>query len=101
LNDSANSLHLSAAVGWEIATKHRIGKLPEAAGLLQRLSTILAQTVIQPLPISLEHAVIAGSFGADHRDPFDRMIAAQADVERMTVVTNDRAFQRFSVATVW
>lgn len=101
LHDPENTLHLSAAVGWEIATKHRIGKLPEGADILRRLNGGSILLAIEPLPISMEHAVSAGLFIAAHRDPFDRVIAAQGRIEGMSVVTNDPAFQEFSVQTVW
>ena len=101
LDDPANRLYVSAVVGWEIATKHRIGKLPEGARVLGRLKELMPRLAIDPLPITLEHGVTAGSFQSTHRDPFDRMIAAQAQIENMAIVTGDRAFREFPVETLW
>ena len=90
LADPANELLVSAASGLEIATKVRIGKLdaPDlAATLAGRLDGIGAAT----LPISLGHALLAGSLSWAHRDPFDRLLVAQATIENATLVTVDTA----------
>jgi len=101
IQDPENLVHLSAAAVWEVATKHRIGKLPQAAGIVGRLTAVLAEARIEPLPISLWHAAVAGAYPMSHRDPFDRIIAAQAEAEGMIIVTNDRAFRDFPVQTLW
>ena len=92
---------LSAVTAWEIAGKVRTGKWPEAEILSERFFDAIAQSQLRPLPISLEHAHLAGSLPSIHRDPFDRMLAAQAIVEDMPLVTADPAFRNFEVQVVW
>ena len=101
VSDPANRVFLSAAAAWEFATKHRLGKLPEAVNVLPRFRISLAEVRIDSLPISLDHALAAGAYTIPHRDPFDRLIAAQGEIEGMAIVTNDRAFRQFPVETIW
>lgn len=84
---------VSSATAWEIATKYRIGKLPEAEQLVAEYSQILHQAKFTKLAITTAHALRAGSLPIDHRDPFDRMILAQAELENLPVITEDKAFQ--------
>jgi PIN domain nuclease of toxin-antitoxin system len=96
-----NEVLVSAASAWEIATKHRIGKLPGAAAIVADLDgTVLAQGFGR-LPISLRHGQIAGSLPGPHRDPFDRMLMAQAMAEMLVLVSNEAAFTVYGVATLW
>lgn len=101
VKDPDNRIFLSAAAAWEIVTKHRLGKLPEAASVIPEFAASLADAGIDPLPVALGHAILAGSYETRHRDPFDRIIAAQAQIEGMTIVTSDSAFRAFPVRTVW
>lgn len=94
-------IYVSAASAWEIATKVRLGKLPGAAAVLSDLEGELIRQKFQPLSISFEHAVLAGSFGFSHRDPFDRMIAAQALKERLPVLSGDEALDQFGIERRW
>jgi PIN domain nuclease of toxin-antitoxin system len=91
---------VSAVTPWEIA-KVRIGKWPEAANVVERFFEMLTQYAFEPVPISLEHARLAGLLPGPHRDPFDRMLAAQAQIEEIPLVTADRVFQAFGVRTLW
>lgn len=84
---------VSSATAWEIATKYRIGKLPEAEQLVTEYSQILHQAKFIELAITTAHALRAGSLPIEHRDPFDRMILAQAELENLPVITYDKAFQ--------
>ncbi|MBW4593267.1 MAG: type II toxin-antitoxin system VapC family toxin [Brasilonema angustatum HA4187-MV1] len=84
---------VSSASAWEIATKYRIGKLPEAKQLVEQYSQILHQAKFIELAITSAHALRAGSLPIAHRDPFDRMIMAQAELESLPVITYDAAFQ--------
>ncbi len=84
---------VSSVSAWEIATKYRIGKLPEAKHIVEEYSQILRQSKFIELPISAAHALRAGSLPIAHRDPFDRMIMAQAELENLPVITYDEAFQ--------
>jgi PIN domain nuclease of toxin-antitoxin system len=101
VSNAQSAVFLSAASAWEIATKVRIGKLPEGKDLLSDLPLWLAEGRIQELPISLAHAQKAGLWLQPHRDPFDRMLAAQAQMEEMTLVTNDEAIEAFGISTLW
>lgn len=84
---------LFSVSAWEIATKYRIGKLPEAKQLVEQYSQILHQAKFIELAITSAHALRAGSLPIAHRDPFDRMIMAQAEIEGLPVITYDKAFQ--------
>jgi PIN domain nuclease of toxin-antitoxin system len=96
-----HALYVSAATGWELATKVRIGKLEEARPLLQDLCARLAREYIDVLPIDMSAALLAGSMVHAHRDPFDRMIAAQATTEKMAVVSSDEIFDALVGRRIW
>ena len=97
----ANSVLVSAASAWEIATKVRIGKLPSATDLASDFAAHLDQEGFEVLPISLEHAVRAGLLPGPHRDPFDRMLIAQAQSENIPLVSNDAVFDNYKVRRIW
>ena len=90
LADRANALLVSAASALEIGTKIRLGKL-DADDLTATLGRRLQDIGAEVLPITLEHALLAGSMSWAHRDPFDRLLVAQATVEDATFVTVDAA----------
>jgi len=92
---------ISAVVVWEIASKVNRGKWPEAAGIAATLNESLAEHAYIPLPITLRHAHVAGFLQSRHRDPFDRMLAAQAQVEGIPLATADPAFRDLGVSIVW
>jgi PIN domain nuclease of toxin-antitoxin system len=96
-----NQIHVSAATAWEIATKVRLGKLTIATALLRNYSSELEIEGFVPLPISDEHALLAGSLENKHGDPFDRMIAAQARIENLTVVSRDQALAELGCDLLW
>ena len=83
---------VSSASAWEIATKYRIGKLPEAKPLVDNYHDILAREKFIELTITAAHAFRAGSLPISHRDPFDRMLMAQAELENLPILTYDSAF---------
>lgn len=93
--------YVSAATAWELATRVRFGKWPEAADIAENLEPIAVQERILLLPVTVQHGRVAGFLSGAHRDPFDRMLAAQAQIEGMTLVTADPAFQEFSVDVLW
>jgi PIN domain nuclease of toxin-antitoxin system len=101
IQDPENEVLLSAASAWELATKHRLGKLPLGAAVVARYTRTAAELRLVELPIRAEHALLAGTFESIHRDPFDRMLAAQAVIEGATLVTLDPAFGHFPVDTLW
>lgn len=97
----ANVLCVSAASAWEIATKHRLGRLPEASVLVQDMPGWFARAGLTELPISVAHAQRAGALSAPHRDPVDRMIAAQSLLEDVPVVGREQALLDFGVRLIW
>ena len=99
--DEANEILVSAASAWEIATKYRLGKLQQASQAVSRFNELVAADGFTHLPITHVHALRAGSFDVDHRDPFDRMLAAQSDLEAATLITRDTAFEAFRSRTIW
>ena len=92
---------VSAASAWEIATKVRLGRWPEAAALAAGLRRALAENDFAVLDVTLEHGLRAGAFPGAHGDPFDRMLAAQAQIENLPLITADPAFRAFGIRTVW
>ncbi|MHB8255256.1 MAG: type II toxin-antitoxin system VapC family toxin [Acidiferrobacter sp.] len=101
LENPQNNLLVSTASAWEISTKFRIGKLPHARVLIQRYGQTLARLGAQSLPITDAHALKAGSWPMAHRDPFDRMLAAQAHLEDILLVSADTALDLFGVNRQW
>ena len=92
---------VSAASAWEICTKVRIGKLPTAYTLCEDFHEVLARNGFESLAISVEHGRMAGRLPGSHKDPFDRMLAAQALIEDVPIVTSDSAFAGFGVKVFW
>ena len=101
LSDPANRPLVSSASAWEIATKHRLGKLPSAGVLVRDIAGWVARAGFGELPVTIAHAQRAGAAPQSHRDPFDRMLAAQSAIEGFPLVSNDRAFKAFGVSLVW
>ena len=101
LDDPANTILVSAASAWEICTKVRNGKLPTAQALCEDFSGYLLRYHFEPLAITVEHGRLAGRMPGTHKDPFDRMLAAQALIEDVPLVTNDKAFTAFGVQMIW
>lgn len=99
--DPDNLVHVSAASGWEIATKVRLGKLPAASELLNDLPQLLAAQGFELLPISLVHGLHAGGYPMAHRDPFDRLLPAQAKLAGLTLVSLDPALKAFPCCLLW
>jgi PIN domain nuclease of toxin-antitoxin system len=91
ISDGSNDLVFSPVTPWELAMKQRIG-LPEAATLVATFAESVAKLGMVELPISGRHGLLAGRLEWEHRDPFDRMLAAQSLVEGTRLVTADRAF---------
>ena len=101
LGDSEEDVFVSAASAWEIATKARLGKLRPPDALLQNFLQAIADLGFHGLPVSLRHGYDAGMLPGAHRDPFDRMLAAQARAEDLVLATADPAFRTLGVSTVW
>jgi PIN domain nuclease of toxin-antitoxin system len=100
-DDENNDVFLSAASAWEVATKFRIGKLPDAAVVANDIAGAVSAEGFGELAITVRHAQRAGDLGGRHRDPFDRMLIAQALVENLTIVSNERAFDAYNVKRLW
>ena len=96
-----NELYLSAASVWEVAIKSALGRLQIAVPLNDFLAAYMAQYELKDLPILLRHASAVSNLPLHHRDPFDRMLIAQAQVENMVLLTADRAFMAYDVARLW
>jgi PIN domain nuclease of toxin-antitoxin system len=92
---------VSAASAWEIATKFRLGKLNFARELVENFIPEVTRAGYQLLPISTEHALRAGHLPGGHKDPFDRMLAAQAIHEDLPLLSNDSQLDVFGVRREW
>jgi PIN domain nuclease of toxin-antitoxin system len=101
IGDETNDIFVSAASAWEIATKHRLGKLEGLPQAAARFAELVAADGFQHLAVDYLHALRAGAYDVAHRDPFDRMLAAQSEIESLPLVTRDPAFAAFSIATLW
>jgi PIN domain nuclease of toxin-antitoxin system len=96
-----NDILVSAATVWEITTKARIGRLPGALAVAADVPACIADQGFVRLSITVEHAQIAGNLPGPHRDPFDRMLIAQAQAERIPIVSIDAAFDSYGVTRIW
>ena len=101
IGDPNNEVLISAASAWEIATKHRIGKLAEAGPLASDFSESIAAEGFVGLPIGIRDGEAAGRLPGPHRDPFDRMLIAQALGGSLTLVSNEQLFDRYGVSRLW
>lgn len=101
LRDPGNECLVSAASGWEIATKHRIGKFPQGARIIEQWEERIAEDRFLELPVTARHALKAGALPGEHRDPFDRMLAAQGLLESVPVVSADRALADLGAERLW
>jgi PIN domain nuclease of toxin-antitoxin system len=97
----SNAILVSAASAWEITTKARLGKLPGAVEVASDVAACVAGQGFLPLDITLLHAQRAGNLPGTHRDPFDRMLVAQSQIEDVALVTDDEAFDAFDVRRFW
>lgn len=101
ITDETNEIFVSAASAWEIATKQRLGKLDDVPKAASDFAEIVAADGFLHLPITHVHSLRAGGYDVDHRDPFDRMLAAQGELEGLVLITRDPAFAMFGNETVW
>lgn len=98
--DDRTDVYVSAASAWEIATKVRIGKLvwPATAG---SVADYVVGQAFRPLPISVQHAERAGLLRIEHRDPFDRMLVAQALTDDLVLLSHEAVFDAAGVRRYW
>ena len=101
IEEPANEVFVSAASAWEVATKHRIGKLPEAESLAADFEQSVRREGFTPLSITLTHAERAGRLPGPHKDPFDRMLIAQSITDDLTLISNETAFDQYGVVRLW
>jgi PIN domain nuclease of toxin-antitoxin system len=97
LTSSSSELYFSAAGSWEIAIKFALGSLPLPKAPSEYIPYALRVWAVRGLDITHEHALRAGELPVHHRDPFDRLLVAQAMTEQMTLLTADRALQKYRV----
>lgn len=101
ISEDTSVVLVSAASAWEIATKFRLGKLPGAAAVAAELAVhIQAQGFVQ-LDITVAHGQRAGLLGGPHKDPFDRMLIAQAQAEDLAIVSNETLFDNYGTRRIW
>ncbi len=101
ITETDNRLFLSAASGWEIAIKAKLGKLHIDGDVTTFIIEQMRLNSIEQLPVMISHALHVSTLGALHRDPFDRLLVAQAQLERMPILTADRHITAYPVETVW
>ena len=99
--DEGNEILVSAASAWEISTKVRLGKLLVAIDLVRDFSDYLSRDGFFALPITAEHGLRAGLLPGPHKDPFDRMLVAQSQMEAIPIVSNEKAFDSYGVRRIW
>ncbi len=98
---SDSSVFVSAVSAWEISTKFRRGRLSSASELVQDFGGYLDQENFLSLPVSYDHGIRAGMLPGSHQDPFDRMLIAQAEIEKLFIVSNEKIFDHYGIRRVW
>jgi PIN domain nuclease of toxin-antitoxin system len=101
ISTTAAEVFVSAASAWEIATKFHSGRLPGADDVARDVRRAIDEEGFLELAITVPHAQRAGNLPHVHRDPFDRMLIAQAHTEELALVSNERVFDRYGVSRVW
>jgi PIN domain nuclease of toxin-antitoxin system len=101
ISEGNNELYLSAASGWEMAIKARLGRLRLPDGLERFVPEQLALNGIESLPVQMSHTLHVHVLPDHHRDPFDRLLVAQAQLESLPILTRDPYIARYQVKTVW
>jgi PIN domain nuclease of toxin-antitoxin system len=100
--ENVESIPIASAVSaWEFSNKSRLGKWPDAERVATTFIQVMRAEGIEILPVSAEHAQLAGLLPGTHRDPFDRMLAAQSQIEDMPLVTADPVFKAFGTKVIW
>ncbi len=101
MRDGINTLFLSAASTWEIAVKARLGRLKIPDQPERFISDQMFQNTIQSLPIQISHTLQVYHLPPHHQDPFDRLLIAQAKLEKLTLLSADRRMRKYDVEVVW
>jgi len=98
--DTENDIFVSSASVWEIATKFRLGKLPEAAAVAKNTPLWIVKAGFKALAVTPDHAQLSGCWDMAHKDPFDRMLASQSKLEKMALASVDEALIQFPVTII-
>jgi PIN domain nuclease of toxin-antitoxin system len=101
LERGEEEIYLSAVTSWEISIKMRVGKLNFVGPPAHHVPRFMAKQSLRPLSITHSHAAKVYDLPAHHKDPFDRMLIAQALVEDMVILTSDRSFRKYPAKLVW
>jgi len=101
IGNGKNELFLSAASGWEMAIKAKLGRLQLSDSLERFIPEQMALNAIESLPVKMSHALHVYKLPDHHRDPFDRMLIAQAQLENMPILTVDPQISRYPVKVIW
>lgn len=101
IRDPDSVIFVSAATAWEITTKFRLGKLPGVTLIAADVAAQIAAEGFGELAVTVEHGQHAGTLPGPHKDPFDRMLIAQALLEDLTLVSNETLFDAYGVRRVW
>ena len=101
LEDDTTEVMVSAASAWEIATKFRLGKLPGAKRVVAGYEEALRGLRATQLAMTNDHALKAGSWKVTHRDPFDCLLAAQSELEKLALISCDPAMKQFGIEVIW
>ncbi len=101
IEDEESAVFVSAASAWEVSTKHRLGKLPRAGPLATDFAGVVAAQGFLELPIGIEDGQHAGQLPGGHRDPFDRMLIAQAKRHDLALISNEMVFDDYGVIRIW
>lgn len=99
--DESNDIFISAASAWEIAVKHRLGRLPEADAIALDIAGAIADQGFEGLPITIDDAERAGALPGHHRDPFDRMLIAQTLSRNLVLVSIETLFDQYGARRLW
>ncbi len=94
-------IYASAISAFEIAQKHRLGRLDFARAHALDFTDEIAKDNLESLPLTADHARLAGALPIPHRDPFDRMLIAQAQIEELALISNEAMFDQFGVVRFW
>ena len=101
LADGSNDILVSAVSAWEITTKYHLGRLPSVAAIAEDVVGAIAAEGFRELPLTVAEAAQAGALPGPNRDPFDRMLIAQALEGGLTLVSNEEVFDRYGVRRLW
>ncbi|NBB47140.1 PIN domain-containing protein [Rhizobium sp. CRIBSB] len=101
IDDPSTRRCVSSVTAFEIANKFRIGKLEMAGEIIESLDAVLGDAGFEKLAVTSSHALLAGQIPSGHKDPFDRILAAQAKLENLAMLTIDPAFDTFGVQRLW